>query len=376
VATPPIYHLAIAADWDAAAEAYVGSTLGRSLAEVGFVHCSTAAQVQRVADLFYRGRGDVVLLEIDPERLGVPLRYEEVPGGERFPHVYGPLSRQAVLSATPVPLGEDGRLELASTHRLTQVSDFDALVAEAEAVPLAGFDFSWFEGRATEQRPSWGYVGLVSERIGTVGSVLDIETGGGEVFAEGLERATACPSVVAATEAWAPNVPVAERRLAEFGGRVVHTPDGAPLPFADGSFELVVSRHPVSPDWPEITRVLVAGGTYLSQQVGQHSNRELYEALMGPQPDDDSRSAGLARQEAEAAGLSVARLEDESLEVVFLDVGAVVHFLRKVPWTVPDFTVPRYRTELRRVHDEIEASGRFVSHSRRMLVEARKPRPG
>jgi SAM-dependent methyltransferase len=256
------------------------------------------------------------------------------------------------------------------------VSDFETLVAEGEAVPLEGFDFSWFEGRATEQRPSWGYVGLVSARIGSVDSVLDVETGGGEVFAEALERAAARPAVVAASESWEPNVSVAQRRLAGYGARVVHTPDDVLLPFPDGSFELVVSRHPVGPNWPEVARVLAAGGTYLSQQVGQHSNRELYECLMGPQPDDDSRSVGRAREGAEDAGLSVTRLEEESLDVVFLDVGAIVHFLRKVPWTVPDFTVPPYRNRLRRLHDEIGAKGHFVSHARRMLVEARKPPPG
>jgi uncharacterized protein (DUF952 family) len=128
VGTDPIYHLALMADWDAAADAaanaaanaaassapseYRGSTLGRSLDDVGFVHCSTAAQVQQVADQIYRGRDDVVLLTIDPSRLSVPVRYDEVPGGERFPHIYGPLPTAAVVSATPLRPGEDGRLEL------------------------------------------------------------------------------------------------------------------------------------------------------------------------------------------------------------------------------------------------------------------------
>ena len=48
-------------------------------------------------------------------------------------------------------------------------------------------------------------------------------------------------------------------------------------------------------------------------------------------------------------------------------------FLRKVIWTVPDFTVERYRDQLRAVHDEIESTGQFVSHSQRFLIEARRP---
>ncbi len=108
----PIYHLALEADWSDPSESYRGSTIGRSVDEVGFVHASTATQVSRVADLWYRGREDVVLLEIDPDRLDVPLRYEAADDGERFPHIYGPLPKAAVLRATPLRRGGDGALQL------------------------------------------------------------------------------------------------------------------------------------------------------------------------------------------------------------------------------------------------------------------------
>ncbi|HZC93833.1 MAG TPA: SAM-dependent methyltransferase, partial [Mycobacterium sp.] len=57
----------------------------------------------------------------------------------------------------------------------------------------------------------------------------------------------------------------------------------------------------------------------------------------------------------------------------FFDIGAVIYFLRKVIWTVPDFSVDRYRERLREMHDQIEANGPFVAHATRLLVEARKP---
>ncbi|PJT46443.1 SAM-dependent methyltransferase, partial [Streptomyces albidoflavus] len=62
---------------------------------------------------------------------------------------------------------------------------FDALVAEAEAAPVDGWDFSWFEGRATEERPSWGYQRLLAGRLAdpAVRAALDLQTGGGEVLA-------------------------------------------------------------------------------------------------------------------------------------------------------------------------------------------------
>ncbi len=56
-------------------------------------------------------------------------------------------------------------------------------MAEADAVSVEGWDFSWLEGRATEQRPSWGYQRAMSERLARVSAALDIQTGGGEVLA-------------------------------------------------------------------------------------------------------------------------------------------------------------------------------------------------
>lgn len=46
---------------------------------------------------------------------------------------------------------------------------FDALVAEAQAAPVDGRDFSWLDGRATETRPSWGYQRLLDRQIESEG---------------------------------------------------------------------------------------------------------------------------------------------------------------------------------------------------------------
>jgi len=116
-----LFHLAIDVDWIDALQTdgrYRTSTVGRALGEVGFVHCSFAEQVQATADRFYPGRRDVLLLAIDPTRLDVPVRVERAPGsGERFPHVYGAISVDAVVWAQPVPLGPDGLLDLGALLR-------------------------------------------------------------------------------------------------------------------------------------------------------------------------------------------------------------------------------------------------------------------
>ena len=106
-----IYHIALAADWKQALAGgqYTTSTRGVTLAEQGFIHASTASQVAGVANAFYQGAPDLVLLVIDPGQLTAPLRYEEVPGsGEPFPHIFGPLNTGAVIEAVPFPPGPDG----------------------------------------------------------------------------------------------------------------------------------------------------------------------------------------------------------------------------------------------------------------------------
>ncbi len=255
---------------------------------------------------------------------------------------------------------------------MTRPRTIDELVADGATEPVEGWDFSWFEGRATEERPAWGYSGLLRERLGGARAVLDIQTGGGEVLAGALRGCASVPQTLAATESWPPNAVLARRALASAGGAVVRAADDGGLPFATATFDLVVSRHPTIAVWPEIARVLAPGGVYLSQHVGAGSNRELTDFMMGPQPVHPGRSPRRAVAQATAAGLAVTDVREQALRVEFFDVGAVVYFLRKVLWTVPGFTARGYAEPLARMHAHIQANGSFVCHVQRFLIEARK----
>jgi SAM-dependent methyltransferase len=246
---------------------------------------------------------------------------------------------------------------------------FEELIAEAAAVPVEGWDFSWFDGRATEQRPSWGYARLVADRMSRADAALDVQTGGGEVLATVPEP----PALLVATDSWRPNLPVAARNLRPVGALVVEAADAPTLPFRDAVFDLVVSRHPVGTLWDEVARVLRPGGTFLSQQIGAGTNRELSEAMLGPLPPPDPRHPERLAAAARAAGLTVLDVRAESLRAEYFDVAAVTYFLRKVVWTVPGFSVEKYLPQLRAVHERIQAGGPFVSYARRVLIEARKP---
>jgi uncharacterized protein (DUF952 family) len=103
-----IFHLAARQDWERAIQ--VGRYVAASLDGGGFIHCSTAAQHAAVANALFAGRADLVLLLIDTDRLTAEVRLERAgTGGERFPHVYGPVNLDAVFEATPYPPGPDGR---------------------------------------------------------------------------------------------------------------------------------------------------------------------------------------------------------------------------------------------------------------------------
>lgn len=248
---------------------------------------------------------------------------------------------------------------------------FDELVAEADAVSVAGWDFSWLQGRATEERPSWGYQRLLRARLAQASAALDLDTGGGEVLA----GAAPFPTTMAATEPWPPNIALATRLLHPLGAVVVATTGEPPLPFADGAFDLVCSRHPAAVWWDEFARVLKPGGSYFAQHVGAIYLRTLKEYFLGSyravlrrgQLDPATVSAQVS-----TAGLDVVDLRHEQIRLEFFDVGAVIYFLRKLDWVVPGFTVTGYRDKLLELHHRINAEGPFVTHTSRVLIEARK----
>ena len=249
---------------------------------------------------------------------------------------------------------------------------FEELVAEADSVSVDGWDFAWLDGRATEERTSWGYQRLITRHFAKASAALEIQTGGGEVLA----GAGPFPATMVATESWPPNAALATSLLHPLGIVVVQTPAESVLPFAAEAFDLVTSRHPNTVAWSEIARVLRPGGTYVAQHIGPETVSELVEYFIGPQPEawarrhPDNESAA-----ARAAGLEVVEMRVERLRQEYFDIGAVIYFLRKVIWAVPDFTVDRYRDRLRELHERIEADGPFITYATRVLVEARRAGP-
>ena len=103
-----IYKICPGALWRQAEQA--GAFLGAEIDHAdGYIHFSTAAQAPETAARHFAGQEDLVLVAVDAEALGEALRYEPSRGGDLFPHLYAPLSLDAVRWVRPLPLGPDGR---------------------------------------------------------------------------------------------------------------------------------------------------------------------------------------------------------------------------------------------------------------------------
>ena len=103
-----IYHLCSESDWKKAQG--VGKYRGDTLDSEGFIHCSTAAQVQKVANFIFAGRKELLLLVINEEQVEAPIKWEALGSAdENYPHIYGELNLSAVAEVKTYKADEQGK---------------------------------------------------------------------------------------------------------------------------------------------------------------------------------------------------------------------------------------------------------------------------
>ncbi len=104
----PIYKILGEGDYEAAKSR--GHFLG-SLDDLrdGFIHFSAGHQVAETLAKHYPGQSGLVLLSVNPHRLGQALKWEKSRNGDLFPHLYGPLAIDAIVAKSPLPLDDNDR---------------------------------------------------------------------------------------------------------------------------------------------------------------------------------------------------------------------------------------------------------------------------
>ena len=199
-------------------------------------------------------------------------------------------------------------------------------------------------------------------------SVVDLETGGSEKL---LSLRQHWPPKVVATEDYLPNYELATQRLSPFGAEVVRVPVSTihPMPFADGEFDLILNRHAAF-NSAEIARVLSHGGTFLTQQVHGMSAWDL-QAVFDAKPRWPDSTPEKYIPMLEEAGLTIVNVQKWEGSLSFTDVGAIVYYLKAVPWLVPDFSVKTHLQPLLALQDRLESGKGLHFYSARYLIEAR-----
>ena len=202
-----------------------------------------------------------------------------------------------------------------------------------EQQPFSGWDFSHLDGRMIEEQAPWSYSTRAGELMRRSASVIDLGTGGGERL---LKLQEYWPKKMVVTEDYPPNVRLATERLSPFGVRVVDVPltDYDLLPFADGEFDLVLNRH-AGFNAQEVARILAPDGTFLTQQVNGLWAYDLL-AVFDAKPQWPEATLEKYVPQLKAAGLTIADTREWSGKLSFTDVGAIVYYLKAVPWLCPD----------------------------------------
>jgi SAM-dependent methyltransferase len=239
-----------------------------------------------------------------------------------------------------------------------------------ERQPFTGWNFSYLDGRMFEDETPWSYIDRAGALMDAASSAIDLDTGGGERL---LDMRAHWPARMVATEGYPPNRRLAFQRLSPLGVGVLdaHMTDYDPLPFADATFDLVLNRHAAF-NCDEVARVLQSRGCFLTQQVHGMYAWDLLAAFDAhPQWPEATPEKYVPR--LRAAGLVITDVQEFKGRLRFMDVGALVYYLKAVPWMVPDFSVATHEPHLRRLQARLETEGELRFISWKYLIEAHKP---
>ncbi len=250
-------------------------------------------------------------------------------------------------------------------------SDSDELLARLRVVfegVFTGWDFSSPLADWVEPTLPWDYEHLVKEHLPEATRLLDMHTGGGEF----LSSLAGLPETVWATEAYAPNVPLARQRLEPLGYHLQPLVDPLELPFADGSFDMIINGRGAF-DWAEVERCLCPGGVFITEQVGGLNAVDLNQALGAPLMADTAWCLYEALARMWSTHLAVSAAAQDMGTYRFHSVDAIVFYLRAIPWQVPGFSPDAYINRLAMLDQLIEREGHFDVVSQRFMIIAYKP---
>ncbi len=235
---------------------------------------------------------------------------------------------------------------------------------------FSGWDFSHLSdtGRMESFPLPWNYRIEIQGYIDAASCLLDMGTGGGEF----LSSLRGLPPRSYATEGYEPNLPIAAERLGKRGIEVRKI-ENDKIPFEDGFFDVILNRHE-SYDVSELARVLRDGGYFITQQVGGLNAVDLNMWLGAKASEYVSWSLSSAVAGLESAGFEIIVKKECITKTRFYDVGAIIYYLKCIPWQVEGFSLEKYRDGIMRMAGVMEEEGYMDFLCHRFLIAGKNKR--
>ncbi|QVK17795.1 methyltransferase domain-containing protein [Mycoplasmatota bacterium] len=244
---------------------------------------------------------------------------------------------------------------------------FNNLLRDSEQT-FKGWDFSYLNqsSRMVEFPLSWNYTIEVLRELTESKSLLDMGTGGGEFLST-----LPLPKYTCATEGYPPNVQIAKDRLEPLGVHVYQIEDDNRLPFDDHSFDFIINRHEAFSS-KELKRILLPNGYFITQQVGGKNDQELNSLLESEESIYASWNLDEAINKLQDEHFTILKQKEDITKTRFYDIGAIIYYLKAIPWQIPDFSIAKYRNHLIKIHNMIKETGYLDITCHRFFIIAKK----
>lgn len=252
--------------------------------------------------------------------------------------------------------------------KVNEKEKFEKYILDEEK-EFIGWSFNYLthNGRMKEFPLSWNYYNEIIDYCSHADSLLDMGTGGGEF----LSSLTFLPKDTCATEGYEPNIKEAKKRLEPLGINVFSVEEDTALPIPSKRFDLIINRHEsFSP--LEVMRILKPEGYFITQQVGGLNDIDLNMLLGADNCQYEGWNLDKACESLRSCGFQLKELKEDKVKTRFYDIGAIIYYLKAVPWQIPDFGVDKYYKQLFHIYELIRKQGYIDLICHRFFIIAQK----
>jgi hypothetical protein len=231
---------------------------------------------------------------------------------------------------------------------------------------FSGWDFSYINGRMIEDELPWNYKNIVESNFNGKNCLLDMDTGGGEL----LCSLSNLPKNVYATEGYIPNIPIAEKRLNEKNIILKPIKNDGEIPFENEYFDIIINRHGFY-NVKKKKKTLKKDGIFITQQIGGLNGIDINIAFETKTMTHIEwcliKNIGIFQE----VGMEIIEYSENIGKMKFMDIGALVYYLKCIPWQVEDFSIDKYYKKLEIMNEIIIKNGfiDFINHRFYVIIK-------